>query len=159
MQVFYVLVIKVTILSSYNLWLKAYWIDFSWFVPWLLYTMQTMLSFKPPSNFKYQNFFFSFILLKILCSPNDGLCSSSPLIELFSMSLGENMFNVVCKGKHLFHFQNELLELWLLELLEMIRFLLLISLKTFLPKQFLKKSGGLINCSRMFGILNFLGHK
>lgn len=158
MQVFYVLVIRVTNLLSCNLWLRAYWIDFNQFVPWLLYTTQTMLSFKPPSNFKYQKIFFSFILLKILCSPDDGLCSSSPLIKLFSMSLGENMFSVVRKGKHPFHFQNELLELWLLELLEMIRFLLIL-LKTIIPNLKKKKSGSLVNCSRVFGILNFLGHK
>ncbi len=56
-----------------------------------------------PIKFQVLEFFSSSIPSEILCSPSDGLCSPSPLVEFFSMSLGENMFNIMCKGKCSFH--------------------------------------------------------
>lgn len=43
-----------------------------------------------------------------LCSLGDGSFSPSPSTIFFSMSSNENMFDIMHKGKHLFHFSEEI---------------------------------------------------
>ncbi len=126
---------------------------------WCMSTL-TMSSLKPPLNFKYYKLFFSSSPMNVYCSPSDGLGDGSftPAFstKIMNKPLGSTLlqfFDIMCKGKHPFHFSKR--TLWTSTSNTIVNdwIQLLISLKIFLPKILAKRNGSSIRCFRMFELL------
>ncbi len=70
----------------------------------------------------------------------------------FSVSLGENMFDIVCKSKRPFHFLERTITTTGDDSVPIVDLT-----QNLPPKKIRRKSGNLIRCFKMFGLINFFG--